>query len=95
MSAKFRVLGGGFGGGGGSADFIFMGARIFLKYINNLPGAFPVFARRGGMYSHRMNSPKNLAKHSEKHLLKLFSCSRANANTGPALVTHAIAITNR
>ena len=31
MSIKFRVLGGGFGGGGGSADFIFMGARIFLK----------------------------------------------------------------
>ena len=30
MSIKFRVLGGGFGGGGGSADFIFMGARIFL-----------------------------------------------------------------
>ena len=34
MSIKFLVLGGGyFGvwGGGGSADFIFMGARIFLK----------------------------------------------------------------
>ena len=32
MSIKFRVLGGCFGGGGGgSADFIFMGARIFLK----------------------------------------------------------------
>ena len=30
MSIKFRVLDGGFGGGGGSADFIFMGARIFL-----------------------------------------------------------------
>ena len=31
MSIKFRVLGGGvLGGGGGSADFIFMGARIFL-----------------------------------------------------------------
>ena len=34
MSIKFLVLGGGgylgFGGGGGSADFIFMGARIFL-----------------------------------------------------------------
>ena len=31
MSIKFRVLGGGvWGGGGGSADFIFMGARIFL-----------------------------------------------------------------
>ena len=36
MSIKFRVLGGGgilgFGGGGGSADFIFMGARIFLTF---------------------------------------------------------------
>ena len=34
MSIKFLVLGGGgyFGfGGGGSADFIFMGAGIFLK----------------------------------------------------------------
>ena len=34
MSIKFFVLGGGeFGvwGGGGSADFIFMGAGIFLK----------------------------------------------------------------
>ena len=34
MSIEFLVLGGGgilgFGGGGGSADFIFMGARIFL-----------------------------------------------------------------
>ena len=37
MSIKFRVLGGGilgfFGGGGGSADFIFMGARIFLTDV--------------------------------------------------------------
>ena len=34
MSVKFIVLGGGyFGfGGGGSADFIFMGARIILKF---------------------------------------------------------------
>ena len=32
VSVKFPVFGGGFwGGGGGSADFIFMGARIFLK----------------------------------------------------------------
>ena len=30
MSIKFCVLGGGLGGGGRSADFIFMGARIFL-----------------------------------------------------------------
>ena len=31
MSVKFPFLGGGvWGGGGGSADFIFMGARIFL-----------------------------------------------------------------
>ena len=38
MSIKFLVLGGGEfwvlrGGGGGSADFIFMGARIFLKNL--------------------------------------------------------------
>ena len=35
MSIKFLILGGGyfgFGGGGGSANFIFMGARIFLKF---------------------------------------------------------------
>ena len=35
MPIKFLVLGGGgyfgFFGGGGSADFIYMGARIFLK----------------------------------------------------------------
>ena len=34
MSIKFLLLGGGggmLGFGGGSADFIFMGARIFLK----------------------------------------------------------------
>ena len=32
MSVKFPFFGGGIlGGGGGSADFIFMGARIFLR----------------------------------------------------------------
>ena len=40
MSIKFLVLGGGgilgFGGGGGSADFIFMGARIFLTMVRKL-----------------------------------------------------------
>ena len=30
MSVKFPFFGGGVLGGGGSADFIFMGARIFL-----------------------------------------------------------------
>ena len=39
MSIKFLVLGGGcilgffWGGGGGSADFIFMGERIFLIFV--------------------------------------------------------------
>ena len=36
VSIKFLVLGGGdlgFGEGGGSADFVFMGARIFLNII--------------------------------------------------------------
>ena len=45
MSIKFLVLGGGyfgFWGGGGSADFIFMGARIFLNLINNV-FLFPLF----------------------------------------------------
>ena len=32
MSIKFRVLGFFFLGGGGSADFIFMGARIFVIF---------------------------------------------------------------
>ena len=33
MSVKFPFfLGGGLGGGGGSADFIYMGARIFLIF---------------------------------------------------------------
>ena len=31
MSIKFLVL-----GGGGSADFIFMGARIFLILLNSI-----------------------------------------------------------
>ena len=38
MSIKCLVLGGdilGFGGGG-SADFIFMGARIFLTYLDSV-----------------------------------------------------------
>ena len=41
MSIKFCVLGGGFGGvwGGGSADFIFMGARIFLSQTQENTGA--------------------------------------------------------
>ena len=30
VSVKFLLFRGGLGGGGGSADFIFMGARIFL-----------------------------------------------------------------
>ena len=34
MSVKFPFVGGGFGGGG-SADFIFMGAWIFLNYTMN------------------------------------------------------------
>ena len=32
MSVKFPFFGGGGWGGGGRADFIFMGARIFLKH---------------------------------------------------------------
>ena len=36
MSIKFRVLGGGIlGFGGGSADFIFMGAGVFLTHAHN------------------------------------------------------------
>ena len=33
MSIKFRVFWGGGFGGGGSADFIFMGARIFNRTL--------------------------------------------------------------
>ena len=35
MSIKLLLLRGGFGGGGGSADFIFMGARIFLNFARS------------------------------------------------------------
>ena len=35
MSVKFPFLGGGGVWGGGSADFIFMGARIFLRILNH------------------------------------------------------------
>ena len=38
MSVKFPFFGGGgFLGGVGSADFIFMGARIFLKKVSKSP----------------------------------------------------------
>ena len=50
MSIKFLVLGGGVFcvlGGGGSADFIFMGARIFL------------ISTKGGV-SHRFGGAANL-----------------------------------
>ena len=33
MSIKLLLLGGGCLGEGGSADFIFMGARIFLRFV--------------------------------------------------------------
>ena len=53
MSVKFPFLGGGFwGGGGGSADFIFMGARIFLNIGSTLPWSLdlvPTF--RAGCFS--------------------------------------------
>ena len=38
------------------------------------------------MYSHRMNSPKNLAQYSGNASSKIFSCIRASANTGPACI---------
>ena len=41
MSVKFPFFGGGLGGGG-SADFIFMGARIFLKLVR-ISGSFFIF----------------------------------------------------
>ena len=54
MSIKFLVLGGGIWGwgGGGSADFIFMGARIFLikvkaKEIHGRPASRPQFVLSG------------------------------------------------
>ena len=41
MSIKFLLLGGGIlGVGGGSADFIFMGARIFLKHLFGVVGVY-------------------------------------------------------
>ena len=47
MSIKFRVLGGGFWGGGGSADFIFTGARIFPQFSAVL-AYFYFYRTRGG-----------------------------------------------
>ena len=38
------------------------------------------------MYSHRVNSPKNLAKYSGNTSSIIFSCIRASANTGPACI---------
>ena len=38
------------------------------------------------MYSHRVNSPKNLSKYSGNTCSKIFSCIRASANTGPACI---------
>ena len=38
------------------------------------------------MYSHRMNSPKNLAQYSGNTSSKIFSCIRASANAGPACI---------
>ena len=47
MSVKFLLLGGGLGGRG-SADFIFMGARIFLSFGPALSEAlFGTFPGRG------------------------------------------------
>ena len=38
------------------------------------------------MYSHRMNSPRNLVQYSGNTSSKIFSCIRASANTGPACI---------
>ena len=38
------------------------------------------------MYSHRVNSPKNLAKYSGNTSSNIFSCIRGSANTGPACI---------
>ena len=49
MSIKFLLSGGGvfwvLGGGGGSADFIFMGARIFLIWEGDATKHFSVKKR--------------------------------------------------
>ena len=48
MSIKFLVLGGGgiLGFGGGSADCIFMGARIFLTFAFSICPSAPRDARQ-------------------------------------------------
>ena len=61
------------------------------QYIKNSPGIFSCIRGceyRHGMYSHRVNSPKNLAKYSgnTSSKTKIFSCIRASANTGPACI---------
>ena len=65
------------------------------QYINTSPGVFSCIRAgaseyRRGMYSHRVNSPKNLAKSSGNTSSKIFSCIRAVANTGPACIRATI-----
>ena len=48
MSIKSRVFWGVWGGGGGSADFIFMGARIFLNLVRERPPGCSTCADRPG-----------------------------------------------
>ena len=38
------------------------------------------------MYSHQIDSPKNLAQYSGNTSSKIFSCIRTSANTGPACI---------
>ena len=49
MSIKFLLLGGGGVWGGGSADFIFMGAGIFLTKITGRPNGI---TDREKLFSH-------------------------------------------
>ena len=63
MSVKFPFFGGGFFGGGGSADFIFMGARIFLKKNKGNP------EKKQGFFSAR-NPIQSLEQESENYKSK-------------------------
>ena len=64
MSINFRVLGGGFGGRG-SADFIFMGARIFLTIA--------IAERSRSLWT---QFPVQFGKQQEIYQKCYFACSR-------------------
>ena len=87
MSIKFLVLGGGgisgFGGGGGSADFIFMGARIFLNdsvYPHGPALSKPLGQRSEGP-TRKPRHASVFSTHSDMQAVPTFHCIRMYKGT--------------